>query len=199
MATDTQIVNSALRRIGVDKPIASLTENTKAGVLANASFAEERDYVLRDFPWPFATAFATLALVSSESTAYNDRWFYAYRYPAGVLFLRGIVTAVHPDPAPVAYAIARDSQGKLILANEVGPVVVEYTYAVTDPGEFDPMFCSMLAWKLGSVMAPALSRIEKMAETCIRMYEIEKTKAQSRAANEEQRPAPTEASWIEGR
>jgi hypothetical protein len=199
MATDVQIVNKALQRIGVDKPIASLSELSKAAVLANSCFETERDYCLEDFWWPFATGFATLALVSDGDEAFNDRWYYAYRYPSAALAIRCIVTAVHPDPNPPPFEIARDAQGKLILTNEAGPVNVEYTARITDPGEFSAMFSEMLAWKLGSVMAPSLSRIENMAKSCMQMYEIDKTKAQSRAANERQAPPDLDASWIRER
>ncbi len=199
MATEVQIVNKALQRIGVDRPIASLSEASKAAQFANACFADERDFVLRDFPWPFATGFKSLALVSPEETAFNARWFYAYRYPSGAVFVRNIVRAAFPDPDPPPFVVASDDQGRLILTNEAGPVTVEYTIRITDAGQFDPVFSSMLAWKIGAVMAPSLSRIEKAAESCMAMYRVEKTMAEACAANEGQAPADLDAEWIRER
>jgi hypothetical protein len=201
MATEVQIFNLCLKWLGSDKPIASFSEASKAAAIANDSFAVQRDYVLRDFPWPFATRYKTLNLVDGLDEAYNEDYQYAYRYPAGCLFVRRIVTALgRTDPHPPAFAIAEDDQGGLILT-DVEDAKIEYTHAVTDAGRFDPMFVVMLAWKLASVAAPSLSRVEKMAETAMKMYEIEKTKAQSRAANEGQTDTENEpdASWIEAR
>ena len=73
-----------------------------------------------------------------------------------------------PRPTP----IGRDSQGRLIYTDEP-TAQIEYTVAIDDTAEFDPMFVSMLAWKVGSGLAPALSKIKGMAESCISIYEIE--------------------------
>lgn len=201
MASDTQIANLALLHMGVSKRISNLeTEQTIDAETLRQAFADERDYCLEDFPWPFATAYATLGLVSDPDEAYNDDWFYAYRYPSNCLKVRRVVSGLgREETNPPAFRIGRDTTGKLIFTNEVSPVVVEFTWAITDPQEFSTMFNSMLSWKLASSCGPALSKLENIEARAMQMYELEKLKAQSRALNEGQDPDPPEAEWIRDR
>jgi hypothetical protein len=200
MASDTQIANLALLHMGVSERIANLTtEQSRAAESLRVAYNDDRDYCLRDFPWPWATAYATLGLVSSATVAYSTDWFYAYRYPSQCLFIRRIVTdSGRLDTNPVQFRTGRDTQGRLILTDQQD-AVVEYTVAVTDPQEFDALFVSMLSWKLAASCGPSLSRLSKIEERAMAMYEIEKFKAQSRALEEGQGPAPAEAEWIRAR
>jgi hypothetical protein len=200
MASDTQIANLALLHMGVSKRIANLTteQSIEAETLRTA-YADDRDYCLRDFPWPWATAYVELGLVSSPTVAYNADWFYAYRYPSGCLFVRRIVTPLgRTETEPAPFRIGRDAQGRLIFTN-YPDASVEYTAAITDPQEFDAIFIQMLAWKLTASCGPSLSRDPQISVRAAQMYEIEKTKAQSRARNEAQETAPLEAEWIRER
>lgn len=202
MTSKTQIVNIALMRIGVSKSVANVdTEQSREALSAKLIFDDEVDFVLRDFPWPFATAYADLGLVdgAADDPANRD-WIFAYRYPSDCMFVRRVVreSVGRNDPTPASYRIGRDAQGKLIYTNEQD-AQIEYTVDVTDPEEFDALFVSMLAWKLGASLAPSLSRIKDMATTCMQMYEIDKTKAQSRALNEQQQETPADAEWISAR
>jgi hypothetical protein len=202
VASKTAILNIALSRIGVSKQVANVdTENSLVAQTARTIIDEDIRYVLRDFPWPWATAYATLALVagSASENAVSD-WRYSYRMPADCLFARRIVvpTLGRNNANPPPYRIGRDVQGKLIYTNEED-AELEYTVAVTDAEEFDPMFVSQLAWKLGSGLGPSLSRIKGVSVACMEMYEIDKTKAQSRALNEGQQEVPIEAEGIRAR
>lgn len=201
MASETSIANLALIRVGATKQIANLeTERSAEAIAIRTVFDQERDYVLRDFPWPFATAYVELALVDGSSTTpVNYDWQYAYRYPSDCLFVRRIMGPNgRRDPNPPPYRVGRDSQGRLIYTNEAD-AEIEFTYSVTEPEEFDSMFVSMLAWKIASVIAPSLSRIKGMAETAMQMYEIDKSKAASRSLNEQQQEQPLESEFVRAR
>lgn len=202
MASKTGIVNIALTRIGVSKKVSNVdTENSPAAIAARTLIDEDIKYVLRDFPWPFATAYATLALVDGSTTenATSD-WRYSYRYPTDCLFARRIVVSSvgRRNPTPPPFRIGRDAQGKLIYTNEPS-AELEYTYDVTDVSEFDSLAASQLAWKLAAGLAPPLSRVKGIAETCMQLYEIDKSKAQSRALNEGQQEEPLDAELIQAR
>lgn len=200
MASDTQIANLALLHLDVSKRIANLT--TEQSIEAEAirtAFNDDRDYCLRDFPWPFATSYAVLSLVSSPTGQYNYDWTYAYRYPSGCLFVRRIVTALGLEEThPPKFDQGRDSQGRLIFTHQA-EAQVEYTALVTDPQEFDSLFVSMLSWKLAASAGPTLTKDPKFSEGAMRMYEIERSKAQSRALNERQEGPPREAECIRER
>lgn len=201
MASKTQVGNLALIRIGVSKSVANVdTERSVEALALRLLFDDERDYCLRDFPWPWARKYATAELVKGSSTVpTNLDWIYAYRYPSDCLFVRRLVTGNgRQEQVPPPYAIGRDDQGRLIFSNRE-LAELEYTSRVTDPEEFDSLFVSMFAWKLGSSLAPSLSRLANVAVQCMQMYEIEKTKAQSRAMNEGQAEKAPDAEWVRDR
>lgn len=202
MASKTQIVNIAMARIGASKQLANVdTETSREAIMARTFFDDDVKFVLRDFPWPWATSYIDLSLVSGSTTTRTNRdWQYAYRYPSDCLFVRRLVIEGlgRNDPNPAPYAIGRDTQGRLIYTDEA-TAQIEYTAAIQDPAEFDSLFVSMLAWKIGSGLAPSLSKIKGMAEGSISLYEIEKTKAESRALNEAQQSKQLEAETIRAR
>lgn len=201
MASEVQIVNMALGRIGVSDVIASLTEQSQAALSASVIFNVDRDQVLRDAPWPFATKYATAALVTgSSATPANRDWVFAYRYPADCHYMRRIVPASvgRRETRPVPFRVGRDDQGRLIYTNEQD-AELEYTLAVTDAAEFDPLFVSALADLLGWHLAPALSRMKGAADDAARRYVRSIEQARVAAFNEGREEYPEEAEWIRAR
>lgn len=201
MASKTQIGNIMLARIGSAKQVANVeTEQRVEARTIRLFFEDDRKFVLRGFPWPFATSYATLNLVSGSSTSpVNYDWIYAYRMPSDCLYVRRIVTVNgRKETNPPPFRVGRDEQGKLIYTNETD-AQIEYTADVDDPEEFDPLFVSAFAWKIGAGCAPSLSRVKDMAETCMQMYLVDLSHAQSRALNEGQQEAPIEAEIIRAR
>src|SRR5690242_18224950 len=64
MTTETEIVNSALRRVG-GKRIMDISEPVGAAGIASDVFASERDSLLRSGTWNFAVTRAQLAPLST--------------------------------------------------------------------------------------------------------------------------------------
>jgi hypothetical protein len=198
MPNKTQITNLALQRLGVTKSIASIDENSVEARAAKLVIDDERDAVLEDFPWPFATAYATLGLVSDPDTAANYDWYYAYRKPSDCVFARRIVTALgRKDTVPPAYKLGQDATGDLIYTDQED-AQIEYTARV-DVSRFSALAASMVAWRLAINLAPALSRIDGITRTVQVGYEREKQRAQVKALNEGQSDEPRDAEWIEAR
>lgn len=200
MSSKTNIANLTLFHLGSSQLITDVdTENSLEASSFRAIYDQQRDYVLRDFPWPFARAYADLALVSDPTETVNNDWTYAYRYPAGCLEVRRIVTVKgRSDTQPPPYTIGRDDQGRLIYTDEQD-ATIEYTVQILDPEEFDSIFVEALSWKIGAILAPVLPRLADKATTANQMYAFEISKAASRALNEEQAEEPREAEWISGR
>lgn len=85
------IANFALSHLGVAKTITALaTDATPESIACNQFMDQVIDEVLRDFGWPFATAYATLLLVEEDPTV---EWDYSYRLPSDCRFVRRIVQA----------------------------------------------------------------------------------------------------------
>jgi hypothetical protein len=202
MATKTQIGNLALQVIGCSQFVANVdTENSVEAKAIQLAFDDDaRDYVLGDFPWPFATAYATLALVNgSTSSPANYDWTFAYRYPADCFHARRIVTSGgREETTPPPFRVGRDSQGRLIYTHQED-AQLEYTVRITDPTEFDSLFVCALQWRLAIRLAPALGRVKDIQTTATNMYAYEIQRAHAKALNEGQHEEPRDAAWIKGR
>jgi len=267
MATKTQIVNLALLRLGVQQQLEDAdTDTTTEALSARLIFDDERDYVLRDFPWPWARKYGALTLVGTDP---NSDWGFSYRYPPDCLAVRRIVTSLgrqQTDPPP--FAIGRDGagvtktitgataanpvvitavahglsnndvvfisgvagmtqlnnrvftvanktadtfelsgedgsshsaytsggtvfrSGRLLFTDEASPSI-EYTFRGVEPEEFDSVFVSMLAWRLGAQLAAPLSRMPEQAKHCLEQYAAERQAAMTRAAAEGQHETAT--------
>ena len=93
MASKTQIVNIAMARIGASKQLANVdTDTSREAIMARARSSMTMKFVLRDFPWPWATSYADLAVVAGSTTTRANRdWQYSYRYPSDCLYVRRLV------------------------------------------------------------------------------------------------------------
>ena len=187
MTSKAAIANMALANIGSTQVIGDVDSDRSATAKAVRIFWDAHvGAVLRDFPWPFAKAYQTLALVDGSSTTRaNYDWQYAYRYPSDCLFARRLVVegVGRKDYTPPEFEVGRDSQGKLIFTDE-SPAELEYTMSVTDVEEWDASAVEMLSWLLSASLAPSQSRIKGMAEQAMRMYLTMKSIAEANALNE---------------
>lgn len=197
MASQVDIVNLALSRIGVATPISSIDDDTKEATLAKRQWDTERDYVLRDFPWPFAKAYAELGLLtgSSDEPANHD-WLFEYAQPADSLMIRRLTReGGRTGDTPIPF---ETGAGDVIWTDEED-AHAEYTKRITDATKFDVMFASCLAWKLAASLVLPLARDPKLAEQALVAYLFEKAVAQSRARNERQEDPAPDAEWVSGR
>ncbi len=215
VAGSTRLVNLALSRIGISRTIANLgTEASAEAETARTVYKTEIDATLRDFPWPFATRYATLVLVGGTAdVAVNGDWQYAYRAPTNAEFIRRIVnpsTKRAFDPNPIPFRMGSDATGDLVFCDEPGTilptdadVVVEYTHRLDCPASLgDAIFRSAAAWRLAAALAKPLGRDSKDADRCMRNYLLELAKAQIVHANEQQHQdtdGEGDAEWIRAR
>jgi hypothetical protein len=174
IAAGLAIVNRALSRIGITKAIVNMaTDLTPEATMARLHYANDVDTVLRDFPWPFATKYATLSRVAgSVGTPVNVDWRYSYRQPNGCLFERRIVVArgAGIDPVPPPFQLSADTAGGLILTNQAS-AVLEYTARPNCAAlRGDALFRDALTWRVALSLAPALSRIADVAINAEKMY-----------------------------
>lgn len=200
MASEVQICNLALGHCGVSTPIASLDEASKEAQACKLFFEQERDTVLRDFPWPFATRIAALALVEE---APNSEWAFSYRYPTDCLRLRRVLNPAGRNDSRqsrLSYRLANDTQGTLILTDEA-EASIEYTVRISNAGLFSPDFVSALALRLAAMIAPQLTGGDpfKLGERALRLYILAMGTAQASALNEEQADDAPDAEYIRAR
>jgi hypothetical protein len=197
----TRILNLALIDLGISKLVANLdTEASKEAILGRLIFPVEVDYVLRDFPWNFAKRYAKPGLVAgSPTTPANRHWAFAYRYPSDCLFVRSVISPMgRQATTPIPFAMGSDAEGELIFT-DLPEAEIEYTANVTDPERWDAMFVQALHWRLAAHLAPALTRVEGLARSALQMYELEKSRSERAALNEQQLDPEPESEYIRAR
>jgi hypothetical protein len=158
-ASEVQICNLALARIGVRDYIESLSDASEAAETCNLFYEPMRDAALEAFPWPFATRRASLAELAGVE---RDGWDYVYSLPADCVAPRYIYPGTtNPSAANrVPFEIEDEAGADVLLANVEEPVLI-YTYRVTDVAKFKPAFTDALSWLLAAELAVALEAKEE--------------------------------------
>lgn len=199
-ASDTVIANLAITHLGIGKTIENLTsERSTEAVACKRYFEETRKRVLRDFPWPFATAIETLNLVAEDP---NEEWNYSYRYPSNCLMIRKLQSGIRNDTrqSRVPYRVSRDTSGLLILTDEQN-AIIEYTFDEQDYARY-PSDCIMaFSVMLAVYIAPALTRgdLFKIRSELLQIYQLEMSNAKANAVIEEQDDEVVDSEFIRER
>lgn len=187
MASTTEIANLALAHLGVGKAISTLdTEQSEEARVCRLFYDIARDATLKDFPWPFATAFAAVGLVEEDPT---DEWAFSYRVPSDCLHVRRILSGTRNETRQtrVPYKLGVDSAGGL-LYTDAEDAEIEYTVRQDDPGRYPADFVLAFSERLSAYVAPRLTAGDpfKLSEKVLRLYFLEMSNARANAVNEQQ-------------
>lgn len=195
--TDVQICNMALGHLSHTKFISSLeSDRSLAADLCALCYEPARNFVLEDFPWPFATKYVTLGLVEEDP---NEDWSFSYRYPDDCVYARRIVTSLgRNDPNPSPFRVGADDEGRLIYTSQED-AVLEYTRLVTNTDLYPSVFAMAVSWYLASLIAPGLAKDGKRGLNCLQVYNVIKGQAQARQLNEQQQAVEPESEGIRAR
>lgn len=185
MATsEIMIANYALGHLGIGNQIVAFTEQSKPAQACLQFYAQTRDEVLREFPWPFATVTVAPALVATDPTT---EWGYSYRYPSDAISLQGFLTGgPRNSPVQVVHAISEDATG-LVIYTDQPDAVIQYTKRVTNPVFFPPDFTQAVAYLLASYIAPQVAGGDqfKLGATAFQKYQYQVSKAAAASTREE--------------
>lgn len=172
------VVNAALVQIGQRNLVGDLYDGSAASTLALQIYGQERDDLLRDGDWQFASRDIALTLLKSappggyvpgitdwNGTQYPPvRWRFEYAYPADCVKVRALKPAPifvpNASPRPWTFAIENDNYfnpaRKVILTN-AGNALAVYTGRVTNPATWEASFTQALIERLAAKLAPALA------------------------------------------
>lgn len=132
----------------------------------------------------------------------NKDWVYSYRWPTDCLFARRMPSASligrQFDPNPIPFRIGRDVNGLLIYANEAD-ANLEYTCLDCDALWADDLWIDCFTWRIAAMIAPSLSQIPNMTQTCYAMFLQTLRTASAVSSNESQMEKDGDASWITDR
>ena len=139
MASQTDIINRALSKLGEPRIANALTTDTKPARVMTGMWENVRDAMLQAYPWRFATIRTNL---SADVATPEYGWSYQYSLPSDFLALLEIED--RPE-----YTIEGASDNSLkILTDVAAPLYIKYIRKITNTGQFHPLFNEALATKL---------------------------------------------------
>jgi len=156
MAAGIDIINAALSKLG-EQAILSVADVSVPGRLANRTYADIRDALLREFPWNFATQRASLS-----ADVATPVWGFDYQYtlPTGCLRLIQVNTTGDED--------WRNESGK-VVTDMTAPLEIRYIGSVA-VDNMDPTFREALAARLAMEWAEPLSQTTSVGQQMATMY-----------------------------
>lgn len=170
VTSDTQIVNLALDRLGVE-PIDSLSDNTMQAELMSRLYAPQRDSLLVETVWNFAMKRAQLSkLVSVPDFEYSAQ----FQLPADFLKLHRLYDSnpgsgtgnKHPydtrDYAGPYYEI----EGTLLLGDFDAAYAI-YISRITDVSKYSPDFVEALWLRLAAAASYKLTQDKTLKQQLI--------------------------------
>jgi len=138
--TVLQIYNLALMAVGAASLVTVADVSVQADVV-RAWYPFCRDSLLRSHPWNFAEKRTTLTPVVGTTPTMDYAYF--FDLPSDCLKLRKLSDEAVDSPYKV--------EGRRIACDDPA-ISILYTYRITDPTYFDPIFVdclvAMLAWKI---------------------------------------------------
>ncbi len=217
MASQLDIYNLALGRIGSDKSVASVNEASKEARLCNRFYAQCRDEVLEAAAFPFAVKVQALALVPSNLQL--NGWQHQYARPdealrileVGPLSEAGSAVGywtsccgpweAHKRDGMMAYRqiLSDDGNTSAILAN-VPQAYGIFVARVTNASVFSPLMVSTVANRLAVEIAMPLTGDARFANLAMQRYNMSFADAASAQYEQSQdgpdrEPASIRARW----
>lgn len=206
------IYNMALSRVGVSKVVGSPTEASAQRRACSRWYEHSRDFVLRDFPWNFATRSIQLATSTETFLGYQ----YVYGYPADAVNVLGVADVnglrhsldyvlSFPERIPFypwryAWKVVSHSNGtSRLIVTDLPEAYAIYTQQHTDTESFPPDFVSCLAWKLAANIGAELQASANLIQTAEQMYLLAKGTAGANSLNEERPDQEAEGGGIRAR
>lgn len=184
MTSVVSICNLALSNLGKDN-ISALTEASAEAKACSQFYEHTRDTLLQAYPWRFAGKTQALAeLVNDKPGA----WGYAYKRPVDCLKIRWVrheysdLDLSRQDEA-AQIANTYEVEGDKIYCG-ISPAMLRYTFRLTDPAKFPPLFVDALSMSLAVRLAMPLTRDVKLRSDAYQLAQVTRGQAEMADANE---------------
>ena len=184
MPAEVSICNNALIKLGEDT-ITALTENSKAGRLCNALYADTRDTVLREHVWNFAMKRVQLA---ENTTAPVFGYANAFDLPSDCL------RVISMQDTTYVFKIEANQ-----LVTDESTAQIRYIARITDPTQFDALFTEALAARLAAEMAVPLVDSATAQQAMFDLFSIKLAEARTIDATEGTPDTVEADTWLDAR
>jgi len=185
MASEVEIINGALSKLG-EQPILAITDPSPAGRLANRTYADIRDAMLREYPWNFAVKRASLAAEVDVPL-----WEFALSYVLPPDCLRLI--AVN-NPGDLEWR----NEGGRIVTDIAAPLEIKYV-ALVLVGSFDATFREALSARLAMEWAEPLAQTTSVSSAMANLYQNKLRVARVADGQEDRQQVIEAVGFIEAR
>ena len=172
MTSVVAIVNNALNIIGASN-ITALTENTKTARVMNQMYENVRDDVFRAHPWNCLIRRAELA---QDVTAPAFDYAYQYSLPSDPYCLRVLEFQNGSMTYPYENLVGQGNkpffviEGRKLLTDS-GTARIKYVARITDPTQYDAGLVSVLAARLASETAYAITGSTSVVQIADALYD----------------------------
>jgi len=216
MATETDICNRALTRIGAAR-ITDIGDNNPSANNCRQVYDGVRDTVLRAHDWNFARKRKILAVISGED---YSGWNYAYEYPDDCIKIVEVynestadgyvggrvidgeyfasVVDVRGDEIPYEVCANSALNKRRILTNQEDAELI-YTARVENPTLYDSQFVDAMAWLLAADLCMPLKGDPNLANQIMQRYTFSLSQAETQDAREEETKEPNVSSYESAR
>lgn len=200
MASEIDIVNLALSRLGDDATVASLypPEGSAQAEHAARFYPVARDTLLEMHHWGFATKRGTLAALAVTPPA----WSYAYALPADCMVVLNVIPGGARDQGAQQYRRESLANGQQVIVTDQPVASIRYQARVTDTTKFSPLFVDALAWLLASYLAGPILKGDagiSMAQQASQMALAMAGRAAASDANQQHVTPEHTPDWISAR
>lgn len=199
MTSVVSICNLALSNIAKDN-INDLSEPTAEARACNQFYEHVRDTLLQAYPWKFATKTQSLAECANDKPSV---WRYAYQRPIDCLKIRWVrpqysELVMQPRSCQEEISYQHEVEGKTIYCH-LSPAMLRYTYRLTDPTKFSPLFIEALSWHLAVRLAMPLTRDPKLRADAFQLATRTQGAAEMADASEQLETSDHDSELVEAR
>lgn len=150
MASETEICQLALRRLGQAASITSLNEQSVYAEMAKSAYPIVRDALLERHAWDFATTTVDLQKLEEKP---SGTWEAMYQVPSDCI---RVLTVSGPGPISVwatePWTVEMHGKTRVLLTNIVRPSM-KYVRKTTNTELFSATFTDALAWHISASLA----------------------------------------------
>ncbi|PDT71736.1 hypothetical protein CO683_00830 [Bradyrhizobium ottawaense] len=199
MATETELVNAALRKGGGAKRILDMTDSVGSAGIAADVLAFERDELLRSGVWNFAVTRIQLGQMAAEPVF---GWTYAYALPSDcerVVSVHDNADGTGAVPYKIESVLQVDGSYVNAIVTDASAIYLRYCRQITDPNLMTASFRQMLILRMAKIFAISIAKSNPLFQALD--AELKDVKASGRSVDgqedyPEQRP---EGSWASSR
>lgn len=201
MATEVDIVNSAIANLGSASRVTSISPPDGSKLAADAAifYPIVRNTLIEMREWPFVMSRAEL----SERTGVTipPPFTHAYSMPSKAvvpLSVRRFDASDDSRPNIMSWEMLED--GTRVVFTDTDRAVMRFKVSTTDTTKYTPLFVEALTWGLSAkLVGGLLGGDAKQMERCANMYAMYVNMAVDSVFNAVNVPVEHTPSWIEGR